>query len=212
MAMLASFFIPDSFFITCEKLLKVHTEEMSGLDKAYDPILNINNPWNHAELDIIIDFVRRWNNRVPIGRHKQKIKNKLISLKTKFKMFDGIVLEKIKFDNENVEAIKKIFKVLSEVSLNTEKKKFTLGSTGPSKLMHGINPKLFVMWDDGICAHYGCAPTADGYIHFMQFMQHIAQALLKNPSNRKKLEATGRTLPKLIDEYNWINFRSSKSR
>jgi len=210
--MIGRFFFPDSFLITCEELLELHAHKMSDFDAAYDPILNISDPWGDAGLDTILDFVRRWNNRVPVGRHVQKIKNKSRSLRADFEKLNGMVLERISFTTENVQIIQKIFSDLSNISLDTDKKKFSFGSTGPSKLMHAINPKLFVMWDYGICDYYGCFPNACGYIHFMQIMQHIARCLIKEPSNKEKLEATGRSLPKLIDEFNWMGFSTAKSQ
>jgi hypothetical protein len=78
--------------------------------------------------------------------------------------------------------------------------------------MHGINPNLFVMWDQGICIHYGVYPNSAGYVIFMKLMQEEIKGLLKKHSKREIIKNSGRTLPKLIDEYNWKNFRTSKSR
>lgn len=167
-------------------------------DKAYGLLSKY--PWNN--LDSVIEFVRIWNKRVPVGKNKDKIKETILSLKTEFNSLGNYCLENLEFTQENMELIKKIFNKLSETALKY---------TGTTKLMHGMNPKLFVMWDKGICIHYGVYPNSTGYINFMKLMQEEIKELLKKYSKEEIIKKTNRTLPKLIDEYNWINFRTSKA-
>ena len=82
-----------------------------------------------------------------------------------------------------------------------------------------INPKLFVMWDNDICAGYLLSLSASSYAYrFMPLMkQEINEAVntyMKNQNcNRntaiKEIMQTcdGKTLAKLVDEYNWIKYR-----
>ncbi len=160
----------------------------------------IRDPWR--SLDNIIDFVRRWNSRVPIGKNKERIKEAAFNLKQKFKDLARYDLESLSFTQENIRLIKEIYEVLSKTVL-----KFT----GTSKLMHGINPNLFVMWDKGICQHYGCYQNSIGYLRFMETSQQIILDILKSNQKANIIKETSRTLPKLLDEYNWIHFRTSKS-
>lgn len=167
-------------------------------DRAYD--LLSKDPWNN--LDSVIEFVRIWNRRVPVGKNKDKIKEAILDLRKEFGVLENLCIENFEFIPENITLIKKIYDTLS---------KTVLKSTGTTKLMHGMNPNLFVMWDKGICIHYGVYPNAVGYINFMGLVQEEIKALLKIHSKEEIIKNTNRTLPKLIDEYNWINFRTSKA-
>ena len=170
-------------------------------DNAYKLVLSVEDPWE--DLDSIIDFVRRWNKRVPIGKNKGKIKKVVLSLRDKFSIFRNTPIENFGFTRENENIIRDIFDKLSSTVL-----KFT----GTSKLMHGINPNLFFMWDKGICIHYGVYWNSAGYINFMKFMQEEIKGLLKEHRKEEIIGNTNRSLPKLIDEYNWERFRTSKSK
>jgi len=188
-----------------EDLINSHRAEEFQVDDAYNKayrelILPIKDPWQN--LDSIIEFVRKWSRRVPIGKNKDEIREVVISLKKEFETIKHYNLEDLEFTPKNRESIMKIFDKLSATVLKY---------TGTTKLMHGMNPDLFVMWDKGIGKHYGCAPNSMGYIHFMRLMQEKIQEILKNHSKEEIIEETGVSLPKLIDEYNWVNFRTSKS-
>ena len=139
---------------------------------------------------------------MPIGKNKDKIKEVILSLKKEFEVFKSCYIENFDFTQENIELIKKIYDTLA---------KTVLKSTGTTKLMHGMNPNLFVMWDKGIYDHYGCYPNSIGYIRFMESMQEVIKGILKQHNKEEIIKGTNRTLPKLIDEYNWMHFRTSKS-
>ncbi len=186
----------EFFNITYEDLIKAHKEfQESKYDKIYEELV-IPNKDVWIDLNSIIEFVRRWTPRVSIGKNKDKIKNVVLSLKEKFLILNHYNLGDFEFTLENIKLIRDIFDELSKTVL-----KFT----GTTKLMHSINPNLFVMWDKGIYQKYGCYPNSVGYIHFMKLMQEIIKNILKEYTKE-----SNRTLPKLIDEYNWINYRTSK--
>lgn len=188
------------FNILYEDLMEAHNSKEAQYDKAYkELILPTKDSWK--ELDSIIDFVRRWNKRVPIGKNKDKIKEVILSLRKEFEVFKNCCIENFDFTQENIGLIKKIYDTLS---------KTVLKSTGTTKLMHGMNPNLFVMWDKGIYDHYGCYPNSTGYIRFMESMQEIIVKILKQHNKEEIIKETNRTLPKLVDEYNWMHFRTSK--
>ena len=94
-------------------------------------------------------------------------------------------------------------------------------STDTSKIIHTLNPRLFVMWDNAICYHIlGIEPTkrASGYDYayrFMPLMQRTVKKIIKSYMGKyrcnqeevvKRISQCGdnKTLAKLIDEYNWI--------
>lgn len=190
------------FNISYDELLSAHNMTISKYDKAYeDLIIAIKNPWQ--SLDNILEFVRRWNSRVPIRKNKENIKEAVLNLKSKFDILEPICLEELNFSGGNVELIEEIYRSLSKTVL-----KFT----GSSKLMHGVNPGLFTMWDKGICEHYGCYPNYIGYVRFMETSQQIIRNILKDHKKGEILKETNRTLPKLLDEYNWMHFRTSKAK
>jgi len=195
------------FGIKYENLIKANKEH--PIDEAYKLILAIKDPWE--SLDSIIDFVRRWDFRVPIRNNENKIKEFLLGVKTEFVALEKFNIEDLDFNSQNINYIKYIFNKLQEIGLQGPKRKVRLGSTGASKLMHGINPNLFVMWDKGICDYYGCYPNATGYIHFMELMQQEIREILKERGKEKIIKETGVSLPKLLDAYNWSHYSTSRS-
>lgn len=187
--------------ITYKDLLEAHESKMIGYDKAYvELILPIKDTWR--EIDSVIDFVRRWNSRVPVGKNKEKIKEIILSLKSEFDSLKDFNLETFEFNMENIRIVKKIFNTLSKTILK---------HTGTTKLMHGMNPNLFVMWDKGICITYGVYPNSEGYIIFLKLMQEKILGILKEKRKEYLIKKTGKSLPKLLDEYNWTHFKTSIS-
>jgi len=89
-----------------------------------------------------------------------------------------------------------------------------LGPTGASKVAHLLCPDLFVMWDRRIAESYGLRPEGRYYLEFLKKMQGLAREVVEQKAltlgcsvseAAKKLseEHGGRTLAKLVDEYNW---------
>ncbi len=97
-------------------------------------------------------------------------------------------------------------------------------STGASKILHMVHPRLFVMWDNAIAAGYAAAYLGVGqslkkaadYAHaFLPLVQLVAlRAVKEHESTRSApideavatLTACGHTLAKVIDEYNYVKF------
>ena len=46
----------------------------------------------------------------------------------------------------------------------------------------------------------------------METIQEIAVDLLKEHKREEIFRETNRTIPKLLDEYNWVNFSTSKMK
>jgi hypothetical protein len=68
-----------------------------------------------------------------------------------------------------------------------------------AKALHVLAPAFFPLWDSAIAWEYGCHYK---YILFIQKMQMLAKDL----APKVDFESTGRTLLKLIDEYNYAKF------
>jgi len=97
-----------------------------------------------------------------------------------------------------------------------------IGDTGTSKLLHLMQPQLFVMWDEGICNHYHKEHRLrnmwhkqgydECYLEFLKDMQKEAKDLLtqssKNQIKQGLFEISGykKTIAKGLDEFNYMMF------
>ncbi len=98
-----------------------------------------------------------------------------------------------------------------------------IGPTTTAKLLHILQPRLFVMWDEDIANYYHtCDPqinqTPKGYYAFLakiqQFAKIVNQEFQKAVSNTQQTPANylsdkleiepPKTLAKYLDEYNWV--------
>lgn len=79
------------------------------------------------------------------------------------------------------------------------KKTGTQSPVSVSKGLHLLAPDFFPLWDDKIATAYKCHYQ---YIPFMQEMKKLAEILA--PTVDEKI--TGKTVLKLIDEYNYAKF------
>ncbi len=68
-----------------------------------------------------------------------------------------------------------------------------------SKALHLLAPAFFPLWDDKIATAYNCHYE---YILFIQKMKTLTELLAPEVD----IESTGKTLLKLIDEYNYAKF------
>ena len=92
--------------------------------------------------------------------------------------------------------------------------------TGASKIMHVINPDLFIMWDKAIRGGYGYADTRD-YGEFLLRMQRLAEYAISQimdvesrsrDSAVESLTTCGHSLAKVLDEYNYVKFTENDDR
>ena len=100
-----------------------------------------------------------------------------------------------------------------------------VGATAVSKILHLLNPELFIMWDYVIREKYEVTGSARGYLKFLKRVKgEIEEALTEEaakkgcgtdevartictelPSSKLGPEYSRKTLAKLLDEYNWWN-------
>ena len=97
-----------------------------------------------------------------------------------------------------------------------------VGPTVASKILHVLNPALFVMWDAAIRKHFSSVlgrnlDTGADYVAFLAHMQELAKSVVRDFSLRHEhtlavelylseqlgLDAPV-TLAKFLDEYNWV--------
>ncbi|MEM2179118.1 MAG: hypothetical protein QXI49_07555 [Candidatus Methanomethylicaceae archaeon] len=161
-------------------------------------------------------------NRVEDSEWEQLTKQ-LHNYKEAFQKLLNKSLLNINFDNEEIKnAIKKVY--------NSVKIKH-IGATAISKILHLLNPELFVMWDDDIRKKYKVAGNEKGYLEFLKLVKREIEEVIEDkakkircskeeiikricqelPSNKLGKEYKRKSLAKLIDEYNWWVVRYGKS-
>jgi len=163
--------------------------------------------------DTIIGFLKAWNIRNVNRIAPNSLGGALKELNKYFDALRGKSLLSLNFDEKvNVEGqemkisglIKEIYKRLSEVK--------GIGSTSASKIMHGVIPELFMMWDENIRSGYGYASNEVGYLRFMREMQRILRGVIEtyggSPEElcHEAYPGAKKTLTKLLDEFNYMKF------
>ena len=119
----------------------------------------------------------------------ENFKKLVNNLKPYFEKFKGESIETINFDNHKKD-IKYIFQELSNIK--------GIQYTGASKLMHLTIPEVFVMWDAYIRKAWGLKEgKEEDYFNFLKLMQKEFKEMEKSKD---------RTLSKLIDEYNYVEY------
>lgn len=99
-----------------------------------------------------------------------------------------------------------------------------VGSTSTSKILHGINPPFFVMWEEKARLGYGFAKNSIGYLRFLFESQRILSSVVSNYREKRNCnyeaaieeiakEANTKepmSLTKLLDQYNFVKFNREK--
>lgn len=163
---------------------------------------------------ILSGFLNKWGCRLARQNH-EVLAQRIIE-----------VTGQIKEDLQSLESAKLIDLDLGSnetAIMNCYQKMASIGNgfshTAASKLLHMINPELFVMWDGPMRKdykkHYAITENAAGYFEYMKKMQEGLQKVSQSfPASKegcpaeflaKKLGITSpKTLVKHLDEYNWI--------
>lgn len=172
----------------------------------------------------VIAFLNEWG-----GRHIRKdaevaevLLNGLNGLQDKFQSLSNDTLVIINFDNQG-ELVQEVFDYLRRISWENRgpfrSVTVHLGETFASKLAHVMNPSLFVMWDDAIAQHFWEHKMIESlwdYAGFLKLMQEEARSGISDFQAQVGSEdpalflsgkfggAIPKTLPKFLDEYNWL--------
>jgi hypothetical protein len=174
--------------------------------------------WNAVYLQKQPDKVRRSLGNEILEAYRSS-KNDLDILKNK--RLETVDLR----DSDIVKRIKDTFRSFSKYR--------SIETTGASKAIHLINPKLFMMWDSEIRRNYHrlhpfyrikAETFAECYVEFMKNMQDVARSILQKKSMKRiwKMhlvrskdpqlvnafsQAAVETLPKMLDECNYVKFK-----
>jgi hypothetical protein len=104
---------------------------------------------------------------------------------------------------------------------DTFSSKSSILTTGASKALHMINPKLFVMWDNTIRTFYhrlhddyarSSSPVETCYVKFLTTCNQIAVSLeteyewLMKAHPSFEVYGFSKSIPKMIDECNFVRF------
>jgi|GEM_PF-1196950 len=166
------------------------------------------------EVNKLFEFIKRWDYHFRGDEKKfkeiyHKIHHNLMELKDESFYTIDLSLKKTML------SIKRIFDLIA--SCNYEGR---YESTDASKIIHTINPKLFIMWDRNIRKGILGSENiqyADYYIIFLQKMKNELRELISscrkndNYGEEESLEIIeelcgGKTIAKLIDEYNYMTY------
>jgi len=170
---------------------------------------------------VVIPFLHKWARmgRV-VGKGKAgRLTGALKRAAPLFHVLADSRLEDISFcHNINVQGkrrtvadiIKEIFDELSNVAK----------WTATSKIMHMVNPHLFVMWDQEIREKAGCWHNAEGYLNFMSRVQQRFKEVINSYCTNhgcSRVDAVkqisdkyGKPLTKLMDENNWLRIKKKR--
>jgi len=218
-----------------------------GGDKSYQELMNKtvflndlrNNPQNltiqNIRKELITGFLNRWKCRViNSNQSASSIKNQLINLLPFLHNLNGLDITTCDFNKifniqqKNYTA-QQIIYCLYKGYRNLG---YRFGPTATSKLLHVLQPDLFVMWDGEIIKYYkrlkiGVSSSYQGYFNYLLEMQNIAQQIslnfnqasltpkkLPNQSLENYLSVNmgyspTKSIAKYIDEYNWVTITNN---
>ena len=166
---------------------------------------------SHEEAWILLSFANGWNARMQasfldVRRALCEIEPNLEKLRDKT-ILDVCLDETI--DGERIKCLIKCCFIALE--------KCAGGSAvvGASKILHILNPDLFVMWDTAIIKEYGKCEFIL-YTDFLCKMQMLAKCAIKQVKVKEShhsdetavasLTGCKHSLAKALDEYNYVNF------
>lgn len=166
---------------------------------------------------VIKPFLIQWGmmNRVAGQKNLEwkKLGETLRKLEKEFAKLRGKRFLNIKFNDENVSsAIKNIYRKIDLIPQLG-------GRTCEPKILHLLNPEIFVMWDEAIEKNYKrknsrIRDSPEGYLEFLKEAQKELREALEDHQKEtgKGLDEIeeeiqhkykNKTLARIIDEYNW---------
>jgi hypothetical protein len=213
-----------------------------GGDREYEALMQqkelLNNlRTNPAEVEpaqvqdqVIGEFLNRWSCRVPNDqRSAEAILSTLQRLQPYLRALGAFDVEAVDFEHNFVvrEGQSMAQEVIARCYLGLRDKVPGFGPTATSKLLHVLQPHLFVMWDNPILDHYHrrnreVRNHGPGYCAYLRMMQEMAlqlslsfrNAVLSPPAEPSQDPATylstqmgcdpPKTMAKYLDEYNWV--------
>jgi len=179
---------------------------------------------------VIAGFLNRWRCRLPNTRESaQAILGALQDLHPYLQVLRALDIRQVNFEQNTVVNREQIT-IQRSVAMCYERLRKSargLGPTAVSKLLHILQPKLFVMWDRPILdefhrRNHRIQDSGTGYCAYLRMMQEIARqvtssfqdAVLDPPATADQTPAAylstqmgyrpPKTMAKFLDEFNWV--------
>lgn len=112
----------------------------------------------------------------------------------------------MKYTLADDEAIERLFEQFRRaLRIREGKKKDAKSPVAVAKALHLLAPNFFPLWDKKIAQAYGCGYSsnpAKKYIAFLMKSKNMVEGL----QSTTDAKATGKTLLKLVDEYNYAKY------
>lgn len=203
-----------------EEIINVHNEYSGNeLGKKYD--LSYSNAYDHyhkqdKKIDGIYELLKGWNNKRTLNKNDWPFFNKaFLKIEPFIKEFKDTNFETINFA-EYKHQITKIFDILSLKEEKKDKKVNKCQWVAAAKIMHLAAPKVFVPWDNSIAWFFDIDIKRDeSYIDFMTRTKQtyekykvLFNEATKHINANRETDTFEVTIPKLLDEYFFINITS----
>jgi hypothetical protein len=112
----------------------------------------------------------------------------------------------LKYSSDADEEVRHLFEdFLDALQISEGKKAGIRSPVAAAKALHLLAPNFFPLWDAKIAREYGCSYSnnpAEKYLLFLKKTKEMAERL----QSGLKGQASGKTLLKLIDEYNYAKY------
>ena len=185
---------------------------------------------NQIQQKVVRDFLNRWKCRVQnTPQSANAIQTTLQNLLPYTQILNGLIIATVNFTQQvNVNnSLMTVGQVIVHCYTKVRNIKYKFGPTATSKLLHILQPELFIMWDKEILSHYRqqnrqVSDSGQGYCAYLEFMEQAAMqvhqsfrnAALNPPATANQTPAvylstqmnynSFKTLAKYLDEYNWV--------
>lgn len=131
----------------------------------------------NVEQKLIRDFLNKWGCRIKsekIEKCAEELVEKVKELENSIRELAGQKIESPDLFHHSTNSIhiQKLFDAIDEIE--------EFGSTTTSKVLHVINPYLFVMNDQSIREEYSIGNGGENYVKFLIKMQEIARAVIED--------------------------------
>jgi len=113
------------------------------------------------------------------------------------------ILEYTPADDEAVERLFEQFR--RALRIRAGKKKDAKSPVAVAKALHLLAPDFFPLWDKKIAHAYGCDYSSDPATKYLVFLVK-SKDMVERLQSTTDVKATGKTLLKLVDEYNYAKY------
>ena len=163
-------------------------------------------------------FLNRWGARYQAN--PEQLRDALQKIRKDFKLLSDTNILDVRFLKEiTKDPIYKIIERIYETVATCGKRR---ESTGTAKILHMLQPELFVMWDGSIRPAYAAKTSGFSYaFEFLPRMQMVARKAVKELQQEfglsvqgavKLLCPCGHTLARVLDEYNYAKYNFGKDK